>query len=104
MAYVEPLQPAPEFTKHTDDGKVHVPCKPSGLYKATRLRESGGSGRGVCINLTDIWRPIDVVPDYGTACPKAWTSDTSVELARDFYVNPFYDKHAYLSFRGGQEE
>ncbi len=49
----------------------------------------------IVINLTDIWRPVDVVPAFGRSCPVAWTADNAVERAKEFYVNPFYDKTVY---------
>lgn len=68
----------------------------SRLYKATRQLDHDGSRRGIVINLTDIWRHIDVVPAYGEECPENWTTDNAVELAKEFYINPFYEKEAYF--------
>lgn len=74
---------------------THICDKSSGLYKVVRMYDEHGLRRGIVINLTDIWRPVDVVPVFGRSCPAAWTTDNAVELAKCFHVNPFYNKHMY---------
>ncbi len=57
--------------------------------------DEDGSRRGIVINLTDIWCPVDVIPAFGRSCSVAWTTDNAIERAKEFYVNPFYDKDMF---------
>ncbi len=99
LAYIEPLKPA-RFCKQSNDLEVtHTPIESSGLYKVTRVLGEDRLRRGIVVNLTDIWRAVDVVPAFGRSCPDNWTTDNAVELAKDFYVNPFYDKIVYRDLR-----
>ncbi len=95
LAYIEPLQHAPFSTQGDGVETTHICDDSSGLYKVARVLDEDGSRRGVVINLTEIWRPVDVVPAFGKISPVAWTTDNAVELAKSFYVNPFYDKSMY---------
>ncbi len=95
LAYVEPLQPANLCTQRIGGKPRHIRDESSRLYKASRLLEDDGSRRGIVISLADIWRPVDVVPVFGSSCPVTWSSDSAIELAEEFYVNPFYDKSTY---------
>ncbi len=95
LAYIEPLQPTPFCTHGNCADATHIHDRTSGLYKARRVLDEDGSRRGIVINLTEIWRPVDVVPAFGGSCPVAWTTDNAVERAKEFYVNPFYDKNMF---------
>ncbi len=74
---------------------IPVRDESSGLYKVSRLLDEDGSRRGIVINLTDIWRPVDVTPGFGKICPVSWSTDNAVEQAKEFYINPFHDKSLY---------
>ncbi len=89
------MQPASQSIVQSGDEVKHIPDESSGLYKVARLRDANGARIGIVINLTDIWCPIDVVPAFGKKCPANWTADTAIELAKCFYVNPFYDRETY---------
>ncbi len=49
------------------------------------------------IRLTDIWRPIQLTPVFGKECPANWDLNNAVELAKEFYVNSFWDKETYMT-------
>lgn len=80
---------------------VHVPDKNIGLYRVRhlmnrdRLRPGEPEAVHVVAKLTDIWRPVELVPSFGKQCPINWTADTAVELSEDFYLNTFSDKDVY---------
>ncbi len=80
-----------------EDGHYdHVPDDNIEMFRFVRdLDPEDLSRRGTIIRLLDIWRPIDVIPKFGEACPEEWTQDNSVELASEFYVNSFGDKETY---------
>ncbi len=67
------------------------------MYRVQRSMEADGVRKGIVINVTDIWRPIDLIPVFGNECPTHWTSSTSIDLAKEFLVNRFFDKQTYLN-------
>ena len=56
-----------------------------------------GERQGLIVKLTDIWRPVELIPAFGQRCPAAWTTESAVDLAGEFFVNPFSEKEAYQS-------
>ncbi len=88
---MEPLQPVNTCTLAAGAEARHIRDESSGLYKVSRLLNEDGSRRGIVINLTDIWRAVDVVPAFGQSCPVSWSTDNAVERAKEFYVNPFHE-------------
>lgn len=53
----------------------------------------------VVAKLTDIWRPVELIPCFGKQCPVDWTADNAVELSEDFYLNVFSDKDVYQAIQ-----
>ncbi len=98
LAYVEPLQPAQGSLELRGTEFVHVPEKFSGLYKVRPIVDKRGSRFGVVINITDIWRPVDLVPAFDKRCPANWSADTAVNRAENLYVNTFFDKAIHRAF------
>ena len=105
LAYVQYLSPAPGSIKGDEGGKdrVHVPTGAYKMYEVVRkFRATTSSAgekerKGEIIKLTDIWRPVQLVPKFGHKCPAEWTCDTAVEEAERFLVNCFLDKETYQS-------
>lgn len=98
LAYVQPFKPAPGTTSHQQDGlKAHVPDDGVEMFRVVRSLHSNGKRKGLIIKLTDIWRPVELIPRFGKKCPLHWTSSDAVELAEQFYVNCFSDKESYQS-------
>lgn len=96
LAYMQPFNPAPASIRPQLDGsRAHVPVDDIEMYKIVRSTRTDGSRRGLIVRLTDMWRPVEVVPNFGKECPKEWTASTSVELAKEFYVNSFSDKETF---------
>lgn len=99
LAYVEPFGPSEGFSHRTVDGKVEcIPDPNSGLFRVKRILNPDGSRRGMIINVTDIWRQVDLVPNFSNKCPSNWTSETSTETGSEFFVNHFFDKDIFASF------
>lgn len=69
------------------------------MFQVVRSLRSNPSKdrKGDIVELTDIWRPVQLIPKFGTICPKEWTADNAVELADTFLVNCFLDKETYQS-------
>lgn len=94
LAYVEYFQRGHNSTS-TKGPKGHIPDLNINMYRVTRHLRDDGSRMGDIIELTDIWRPIQLVPRFGPVCPPEWNCDNAVELAKEFYVNQFWDKQIY---------
>lgn len=98
LVYVQPFKPAPGTISVQQDGtRAHVPDDDIEMFRVTRSLQHNGNRKGLIIKLTDIWRPVELVPRFGTRCPSRWTASDAVELAEHFYVNCFSDKDAYQS-------
>lgn len=99
LAYVERLRVVRPVGA-TVRGAVGCYVNPnSKLIRVERVLERDGSRAGMIVNLTDIWRPVDLVPNFGEACPPEWTTDSSVEMANEFFINSFHDKQTYICLR-----
>lgn len=99
LAYVEPFRPASgTIGVNDDDGfPAHVTDDDIEMFRVQRALRSDGTRRGLIIRLTDIWRPVELIPKFPATCPpsREWTAESAVELAREFYVNCFSDKEVY---------
>lgn len=94
LAYVEPLVPVSQA--RCEDGVVKAaPDENSGLVEVKRLHRPDRTRFGMVIRLTDIWRPVDVVPVFEDECESDWTSDTAIDKAQSFLINVFYTKDAF---------
>lgn len=98
FAYVEPMKPAPgRISPPMPNGKVRqLKDTDVKMYRVQRSLDPDGTRKGLIINVTDIWRPVDLVPVFGDRCPEDWTSSTSIDLAKDFLVNRFFDKQSFI--------
>ncbi len=94
LAYVEPLIPVSHI-RHENGSVEAIPDKNSGLFEVKRLYCPDHSRFGMVIRLTDIWRPVGVIPMFGDNCPPDWTSDSAVEEARTFVVNIYHSKDSF---------
>lgn len=94
FAYVEPLVPAPGTVKEG----VHVPDKGVGLFHVRRSYAPDNSRNGIIVKLTDIWRPIDLVPKFGSKCVRKWDATLTCEVVTEFFVNHFFDKEIFNIF------
>ena len=66
------------------------------LYRLVRILRSDRTRKGLIVPLTDIWRPVELVPRFGVKCNVEWTYDTAVECSKEFYLNCFADKATYI--------
>ena len=99
LAYVQPFNAAPgTLGDETADGKkTQKTDEDINMFRISRSLRNDGTRRGLIVRLVDIWRPVDVVPKFGSRCPSEWTMYSAVELAKEFYVNCFSDKEVYKS-------
>ena len=87
-AYVHPFQIAPNAK-----GEVDPDIQ---LYRLVRDFRSDRTRKGLIVPLTDIWRPVELIPRFGEKVSKDWTCDTAVELSNELYLNCFADKPTYI--------
>lgn len=99
FAYVKLFRHPPgSSTWHEDlNSYKHVAEDDIELYRVVRDLDQNGVQKGKVIEISAIWRPIQLVPVFGHQCPLHWTANTAVELATQFYVNSFMDKPTYYS-------
>lgn len=114
FAYVQPLEPVgkedvdssdtdsdeststSESSDSDEDDIAYAAEVKSGLFRVKRALEAAtGSRKGLVVDLSRIWRPVDVIPSFGNSFPDEWTMDTSVELAEIFLVNPYFEKESF---------
>ena len=88
LAYVQPFRLASSTRGKADPG-IH-------MYRVSRDLRSDRTRKGLVVPLTDIWRPVELIPKFGCKCDITWTCDTAVEHAKEFYLNCFADKPTYI--------
>lgn len=81
----------------TEGFRAHVTLDNVEMFEVVRHLRSNGERFGEVIPITDIWRPVDLIPQFGNKCPEDWTCYTAVEEATAFLVNSFWDKETYQS-------
>ncbi|KIK78447.1 hypothetical protein PAXRUDRAFT_325404 [Paxillus rubicundulus Ve08.2h10] len=67
-----------------------------GMYKISRCFEHGERLASI-IPVKNIRRSVHLIPKFGRLVSREWTSSTVLEECNDFFVNPFTDRHAYLT-------
>ncbi len=98
LAYVEYFKHGPKaLSEQTEGGKNHVPDDNVEMFRVIRRVGRDRKRIGGVIRLTDIWRPIQLTPVFGKECPANWDLNNAVELAKEFYVNSFWDKETYMT-------
>lgn len=96
LAYVEYFKHGPRTLSLQENGeKHHVPDDDIEMFRVIRKFGRDEKRIGGVIPLTDIWRPIQLIPVFGKKCPVTWDSDNAVELSKEFFVNSFWDKETY---------
>jgi hypothetical protein len=66
------------------------------MYKISRSL-SGGERIASIIPVSDIRRSVHLIPKCGAVIPREWTSATVLDTSTYFFVNPFLDRHSYLT-------
>ena len=84
MAYVE------WFTAFTTPNPNH------GMYKVSRALRNGERLCSI-IPVSDFRRSIHLIPRFGKVASAHSTSSNVLEQCDSFYVNPFSDRHAYMT-------
>ncbi|KZT19755.1 hypothetical protein NEOLEDRAFT_1077268, partial [Neolentinus lepideus HHB14362 ss-1] len=68
----------------------------SRLYKISRSVRNGDRLASV-IPVLQIRRSVHLYPKWGPSVPRQWSSSSVLDDATVFYVNPFLDRHSYMT-------
>ena len=85
LAYVEwfiPFSAAPD--------QIH------GMYKVSHSMRSGVRESSV-VEISSIKRSVHLFPLFGRVAPRDWTASNVLQECKMFYLNPFSDRHAYVT-------
>lgn len=74
-----------------------VPDHDSGMYKVQRSLRNGERQVSI-VPVSQIVRSVHLLPRFGPVVPRDWTSSTVLDRAPAFFVNPFLDRHTYVTF------
>jgi hypothetical protein len=67
------------------------------MYVVSREDRPGRSRRGDVIDMTSIARFVQLIPKFGSVASNHLTTENTMELCRDFWINSFADKEIYQS-------
>jgi hypothetical protein len=86
LAYVE------LFSAFTQPNSNH------GMYKIKRCfdHDDDQERQAIIIPITDILRSVHLFPKCGPVIPQEWMSSMVLDECREFYVNSWSDRHAYI--------
>ena len=65
------------------------------LYKIAPAFGPNGDRRCSIILVHNVHQSIHLIPVFGSVAPPEWTSSTVLDVAEEFYVNPFSDRFQY---------
>jgi hypothetical protein len=67
------------------------------MYKVRYERGPDGVRIGEVVKLTRLCRLVQMIPVYGPQVNPDLTSENSMDVWRDYYLNSFMDKETYQS-------
>ena len=88
FAYVQPFKIAANAK-----GEVDPDIQ---MYRVVRDLRSDRTRKGLIVALTDIWRPVELIPVFGKKCNTNWSCDTAIEQSKEFYLNSFEDRPSFM--------
>ena len=85
LAYVE------WYTAFTLPDRVH------GMYRVSRCLDAQGHPLAEVVEVRTIRRSCQLLPVFGGAVPREWTSSNVLDSCKQYFVNPFSDTHMYMT-------
>ena len=71
-----------------------MPNECHGMYRISRSYRNNRRLASI-IPLSEVCRSMQLFPIFGPVTPQQWQSSTVLEECRNFYINPFLDRHVY---------
>lgn len=65
------------------------------MYKVSRCILDDGSYLASIIPVANIFQSVHLLPKFGRAAPRDWSSSNVLEQCKTFFANSFTDKHMY---------
>lgn len=69
-----------------------------GLYRIKREHENDHRAVRI-IPLASISRSVQLLPKFGPAAPRSWSSSTVLDECETFFINTFSDRHIYYTLQ-----
>ncbi|KAA1475505.1 hypothetical protein DENSPDRAFT_783649 [Dentipellis sp. KUC8613] len=67
------------------------------MYRVSRSYQSNGRRSASIVPLQALQRSVQLFPRFGAAVPEGWTSYNVLDKCETFRVNPFLDRHSYMT-------
>lgn len=67
------------------------------MYKVSRCLNVRGERLAEVIEVRNIRRSCHLLPIFGSAVPREWSSSSVLDVCKDYLVNPFSDQHMYMT-------
>ncbi|KZT19589.1 hypothetical protein NEOLEDRAFT_1141947 [Neolentinus lepideus HHB14362 ss-1] len=74
-----------------------APDPNTGMYKVQRSVRDGERQVSI-VPVSQIERSVHLFPKFGAMVPREWTSSTVLDVAPAFFVNPFLNRHTFVTF------
>ena len=67
------------------------------MYKVSCCLNAQGEQLAEVIEVCNICQSCHLLPVFGSAVPRAWTSSSVLDVCKDYWVSPFTDQHMYMT-------